>query len=65
MIQRFMLGTCLLISVYSFAQFSREIPMTPNQWKFSKNTTYEFKMVDGRQSPELDGRATLTDFSFK
>lgn len=65
MLQRFMLSTCLLMSVYAFGQFSREIPMTPDQWEFSKNTKYEFKKVDGRRSMELDGRATLTDFSFK
>ena len=65
MLQRLMLSTCLLINVCSFGQFSKEIAMTPDQWEFSKNANYEFKTVDGRQSLELDGRATLTNFTFK
>ncbi|WP_299800283.1 family 16 glycoside hydrolase [uncultured Maribacter sp.] len=60
----FILITSLFISVFAFGQIEKEIQFTSDKWNFSQNAKYEFKKVDGRQSLELDGRATLKDVSF-
>ena len=64
MTRGFILIISLFVSVFAFGQFEEEIQFTSDKWEFSQNAKYEFKNIDGRQSMELDGRATLKDLSF-